>query len=150
MNRPPEESKRISETQLRDFAGACFKAAGLREDHAEQLAQLLTNGDLRGVHSHGLRQVPGYCESLRDGLINPNPDCQVLKETATSILIDGDGGLGYAPMMMATESAIDKAKANGCECRCDLSHRSLRLGGALCASSDGGGVYRLFRSGRFQ
>ena len=45
MNRPPQESKRISEVQrLRDFAGACFKAAGLREDHAEQLAQLLTNG----------------------------------------------------------------------------------------------------------
>ena len=77
MNRPPQESKRISETQLRDFAGACFKAAGLRGDHAEQLAQLLTNGDLRGVHSHGLRQVPGYCESLRDGLINPNPNCQI-------------------------------------------------------------------------
>ena len=113
MNRPPEESKRISETQLRDFAGACFKAAGLRGDHAEQLAQLLTNGDLRGVHSHGLRQVPGYCESLRDGLINPNPNCQVLKETPTAVLIDGDGGLGYAPMMMATESAITKAKASG-------------------------------------
>ena len=113
MNRPPQESKRISETQLRDFAGACFKAAGLRGDHAEQLAQLLTNGDLRGVHSHGLRQVPGYCESLRDGLINPNPNCQVLKETATAVLIDGDGGLGYAPMMMATESAITKAQANG-------------------------------------
>ena len=28
MNRPPQESKRISETRLRDFAGACFKAAG--------------------------------------------------------------------------------------------------------------------------
>ena len=110
MNRPPQESKRISETRLRDFAGACFKAAGLRGDHAEQLAQLLTNGDLRGVHSHGLRQVPGYCESLRDGLINPNPNCQVLKETPTAVLVDGDGGLGYAPMMMATESAIDQAQ----------------------------------------
>ena len=113
MNRPPTESKRISETQLRDFAGVCFKAAGLRGDHAEQLAELLTNSDLRGVHSHGLRQVPGYCESLRDKLINPNPNCQVLKETATAVLIDGDGGLGYAPMMMATESAITKAKTNG-------------------------------------
>ena len=113
MNRPPTESKRISEARLRNFAGACFKAADLRGDHAEQLAELLTNSDLRGVHSHGLRQVPGYCESLRDKLINPNPNCQVLKETATAVLIDGDGGLGYAPMMMAAESAITKAKAGG-------------------------------------
>ena len=150
MNRPPEESKRISETQLRDFAGACFKAAGLREDHAEQLAQLLTNGDLRGVHSHGLRQVPGYCESLRDGLINPNPNCQVLKETPTAVLIDGDGGLGYAPMMMATESAIDQSESERCSCRRNLSYRSLRFGGALCPSGDGSGLYRLFRSRRFK
>ena len=91
MNRPPTESKRISEARLRHFAESCFKAAGLRADHAEQLAELLTNADLRGVHSHGLRQVPGYCQGLRDKLINPNPNCQVLKETATAILIDGDG-----------------------------------------------------------
>ena len=67
MNRPPEESKRISETQLCDFAGACFKAAGLRGDHAEQLAQLLTNGDLRGVHSTVSGRFPAIaraCETI--------------------------------------------------------------------------------------
>jgi LDH2 family malate/lactate/ureidoglycolate dehydrogenase len=113
MNRPPKEFKRIPAEQLQAFAGACLKAAGMRTDHADQLAELLTNGDLRGVRSHGTRTISGYCRALRDGNVNPRPELRVLKETDTAVLVDGDGGLGYAPMMMATELAIPKAKAKG-------------------------------------
>ena len=110
MNRPPAEFKHIPSSQLRAFATACLKAAGLRPDHAEELAQLLSNSDLRGVYSHGTRAVPGYCSRLRDGSTNPNPELEILQETPTTILVDGDGGLGYTPMMQATEKAIEKAK----------------------------------------
>ena len=99
MNHPPQESKRIPVAQLRAFGAACLKAAGLRPDHADQLAGLLANSDLRGVRSHGTRAIAGYCPSIRDGAVNPNPDLQVLQDTETTVLVDGDGGLGYAPMM---------------------------------------------------
>ena len=110
MNRPPEEFKRIPAEQLCRFAAASLKAAGLRPDHAEQLARLLTNSDLRGVRSHGTRCVYGYCTRIRDRGANPDPQLAILQETDTTVLVDGDGGLGYAPMMMATELAIEKAK----------------------------------------
>ena len=110
MNRPPAESKRVPVAMLRSFTADCLKAAGLRADHADQLAELLSNSDLRGVRSHGTRAMVGYCGSLRDGTVNPNPDLRVLQDTETTVLIDGDGGLGYAPMMLATEKAIEKAK----------------------------------------
>ena len=113
MNLPPKEFKRVSAEGLRRFAEACLKTAGLREDHAVQLAELLVNGDLRGVRSHGTRALTRYCETLRDKRVNPNPDIRVLKETDTAVLVDGDGGLGYAPMMMATDLAITKAKEKG-------------------------------------
>ena len=113
MNLPPGAFKRIPAERLREFSADCLKAAGMKPDHAEQLAVLLTNGDLRGVRSHGTRQVRGYCQSLRDEKVNPNPDIRVVKETETSILVDGDGGLGYAPMMMATDQAIEKAGDSG-------------------------------------
>ena len=61
---------------LRSFTADCLKAAGLRADHADQLAELLSNSDLRGVRSHGTRAMVGYCGSLRDGTVNPNPDLQ--------------------------------------------------------------------------
>ena len=113
MNLPPEKFKRIAGEELRRFAAACLTTAGLRHDHAEQLAELLMNGDLRGVCSHGTRQLTGYCRSLRRKRINPEPRLAVLRETDTSILVDGDGGLGYAPMLMATELAITKAVQKG-------------------------------------
>ena len=110
MNRPPTASKLVPVAQLRTFAAACLKAAGLRPDHAEQLAELLSNSDLRGVRSHGTRAIAGYCTRLRNGDTNPNPELKILQDTDTTVLVDGDGGLGYAPMMQATELAIIKAK----------------------------------------
>lgn len=113
MNLPPNKFKRISGEELCRFSVACLTASGLRNDHAEQLAKLLVNGDLRGVCSHGIRQLTGYCRSLRRKWTNPEPRLAILRETDTSVLVDGDGGLGYAPMMMATERAISKARQKG-------------------------------------
>ena len=70
---------------LRSFAADCLKAAGLRVDHADQLAELLSNSDQRGVRSHGTRAMAGYCGGLRDGNINPNPDLRVLQDTETTV-----------------------------------------------------------------
>jgi LDH2 family malate/lactate/ureidoglycolate dehydrogenase len=113
MNLPPGDSERIQAGRLREFSADCLKAAGMTPDYAEQLATLLTDGDLRGVRSHGTRQLRGYCRSLREERVNPSPDIRVVKETDTAVLVDGDGGLGYAPMMMATDRAIEKARDRG-------------------------------------
>ena len=109
---------------MRSFTADCLKAAGLRADHADQLAELLSNSDLRGVRSHGTRAMVGYCGGLRDGTVNPNPDLRALQDTETTVLIDGDGGLGYAPMMLATEKAIEKAKQHkvALGAACHLGH----------------------------
>ena len=124
MNRPPQEFKRVPVEKLRLFASECLRTAGLRTDHAEQLAQLLTNNDLRGVRSHGSLQLHSYCTGLSQGTVNPNPQPKVVKETGAAVLVDGDGGLGYAPMMEATELALEKAKDNGIAlgATCHIAH----------------------------
>ena len=98
---------------LRAFGTACLRAAGLSDAHAAQLADLLTNSDLRGVRSHGTRALYGYCCTLRDKKANPDPDIRILRESDTHVLVDGDGSLGYAPTMLATERTIAKAKEKG-------------------------------------
>jgi LDH2 family malate/lactate/ureidoglycolate dehydrogenase len=113
MNRPPEQFQRIPFDQLRRFSADCLHAAGMPQEHAEQLATLLSNSDLRGVRSHGTRAVTGYCRIVQAKKVNPTPQFSILKETANAVWIDGDGGLGYAPTMLATEKAIEKAKATG-------------------------------------
>jgi LDH2 family malate/lactate/ureidoglycolate dehydrogenase len=113
MNQPPEESVIVSEQSLLAFATSCFERAGVPTEHAAIVARLLVNCDLRGVRSHGTRQVNGYCKQFDDGILNPIPKIQIVRETAAVVAVDGDGGLGYVPMVQATEMAITRARDVG-------------------------------------
>ena len=113
MNRPPESFVNVQEDRLLEFATACFEKAGLTHDHAALISRLLVNSDLRGVRSHGTRTVNGYCSSFEGGSHNPHPNIQILHETPTAVVLDGNGTLGYLPMARATEHAIAKAKEVG-------------------------------------
>ncbi len=113
MNRPPETFVHVPEDRLLNFATACFEKAGLEHDHAALISRLLVNSDLRGVRSHGTRTVNGYCSGFESGHLNPRPNVQLLHETPTAVVLDGDGTLGYLPMVRASEHAIAKAKEVG-------------------------------------
>lgn len=113
MNTPPENFVTVDETRLLNFAVACFEKVGLSHEHAATISRLLVNSDLRGVRSHGTRTVNGYTQSLATGKLNPQPNIQLVHETPTAVVIEGDGTLGYWPMVQATEHAIAKAKEVG-------------------------------------
>jgi LDH2 family malate/lactate/ureidoglycolate dehydrogenase len=113
MNRPPESFVLVQEERLLNFAIACFEQAGLDHDHAATISRLLVNSDLRGVRSHGTRTVNHYCHAFEDGRLNPQPQIRQVHETPTAAVFDGDGTLGYLPMVMATERAIAKAREVG-------------------------------------
>ena len=122
MNRPPEESIRVLHQQLHDFVAAAAQQVGLPPARAQLLAQLLVANDLRGVFSHGTQQIATYARLMRDGALNPDPQLQVVKETPCSVLVDGDGGLGYFPAPEGTLRAIEKAKANGMAAMMSRNH----------------------------
>lgn len=113
MNRPPETFVLVSEERLLAFATACFEKVGLEPDHAALISRLLVNSDLRGVRSHGTRTVNHYCRAFEEERLNPRPQIRQVHETPTAVVIDGDGTLGYMPMVRATEAAIAKAKEVG-------------------------------------
>lgn len=113
MNLPPETYIRISHQEMQAFVAEAGRAAGLPVDKAELLAELLVANDLRGVFSHGTRQIATYARLMRDGRLNAQPQVETVCETAVSLLVDGDGGLGYFPAHQGTLALIDKALAQG-------------------------------------
>ena len=113
MNIPPESFVRVPADTLEDFGAALATAAGLVPGRARQLASMLTANDLRGVVSHGTQQLATYCRLFRDGALNPAPAPSVVRETPSSVLVDGDGGLGYFAAADATKHVIDKAAGAG-------------------------------------
>jgi LDH2 family malate/lactate/ureidoglycolate dehydrogenase len=113
VNRPPDRYVRVHHERLLAFAAACLEKTGLATDHAALISRLLVNSDLRGVRSHGTRLIDPYCLGFEQGHTNPSPDLQVLHETPTAVVLDGDGTLGYLPMVRATERAIARAREVG-------------------------------------
>lgn len=113
MNTPPESYIRVRAEALQSFIEALARAGGLVADKAQLLAQLLTANELRGVRSHGAQQVATYARLFRDGKLNPDPQLTVPRETPVSVMVDGDGSLGYFASHEATGRAIGKAKQTG-------------------------------------
>jgi LDH2 family malate/lactate/ureidoglycolate dehydrogenase len=92
---------------------AILLAWGMPENNAETTADILGWADLHGVDSHGISMIPGYDRARRNGRANMAARPRIIKETAVSALIDGDGGLGHVPARFAMQVAIDKAKEAG-------------------------------------
>jgi LDH2 family malate/lactate/ureidoglycolate dehydrogenase len=115
MNIPPssEDALHVPAPTLRSYVAALFEAVGMPGADAALLAELLVRNDLRGVFSHGTRQVPGYIEHFRAGRLNPRARPEVVAETPVTLAVTGDGGLGYFPALLAAQRVVAKAKETG-------------------------------------
>ena len=129
MNVEPQEAIRVPEEGLRAFAFRALHAAGLVVARAELLARLLVENDLRGVVSHGTARLPTYCRDTLAGRLNPDPLVRVVRETPVSLMVDGDGGLGYFPVYEGTLALIDKAKAQGIAALLTRNHNHIGAAG---------------------
>ncbi len=113
MNVPPRDHIRIDPTVLKQFVEDAATQVGLPPEKAALLAGWLTDNDLRGVFSHGTQQIATYARLMRDGVLNKDPNVHLVKETPVSVLMDGDGGLGYFPAYEGTQMVVEKAKEVG-------------------------------------
>lgn len=113
MNVVPDSYIRVMPDKLHAFTRSAFLKAGLDEEAAQLLADVLVAADLRGVFSHGTRMTTSYATQFTSGDLNPRAQISVERETATMVHVDGDGGLGYAPSFKAIRMAVAKARAQG-------------------------------------
>lgn len=100
-------------TQLRDFCARVLEKFDLPSEDAYLVADSLVQANLRGVDSHGVTRMGIYTERLSRGLIDPNPQVEIIKETVATALIDGKDGMGQVVASKAMKIAINKAKESG-------------------------------------
>ena len=113
MNVPPTDGIQVPVEDLRELVASIFKKVSIPGDHAQRIADLLIDTELRGVVSHGVRQVERYVRSYQEGKTNTHPKVRVLQEGPVTAALSGDGGLGMIVATQAMEMAIAKAKAMG-------------------------------------
>ena len=86
------------------------------KDDAEIGANVLVQADLRGVDTHGvIRFTPQawYVKWLAEASMTARPNIQIISESASTALIDGDRGMGMVIGHRAMDVAIRKAKESG-------------------------------------
>lgn len=110
---PPVSTVLASAAALKRFTYEVFRRAGMSEDHAELVADVLVWANLRGMDSHGVMRVPRYVELVQRGDLNVTPVMTLKQDTLASVLIDADRAAGPVAMVHATRIASRKAKEAG-------------------------------------
>jgi LDH2 family malate/lactate/ureidoglycolate dehydrogenase len=103
----------ISHSDLLVFATSVFESAGADPENARIVAEHLVEASLRGVDSHGVVRIPVYVQGIADGAIDPVARPEVVKETETTAVVDGNKGFGQVAALLATRVAAAKAKKSG-------------------------------------
>lgn len=100
----------VSAEKLTEIAKGLLVAAGASEEEAAVIARYNIGANLVGHDSHGIILIPQYIERIKANHIVPQAPWVITQETATTTVIDGNWGFGYAVTDRAMRYTIEKAK----------------------------------------
>ena len=97
-----------------DFMTAVFEKMGVPAEEARLCSDVLLESDRRGIESHGCNRFkPIYIDRIKAGILNPVTKIDVLKETATTAVLDANDGMGMVAGKRAMDMCIEKAHQYG-------------------------------------
>jgi uncharacterized oxidoreductase len=102
---------KIAANRLERIAGRLLQAAGASSDEAQTIARHLIAANLAGHDSHGVIHVPGYVASVQKGHLQPGAPFEIIEESPTTTVVDGNWGFGFTVSERAMEITIEKARA---------------------------------------
>ena len=102
----------IPAEQLQHLVRGVLMGAGASSEEATTVARLNVAANLAGHDSHGVIQIPVYVDRIEKGHIVPGAPFEVVRETATTTVVDGHWGFGYVVSERAMGLTIEKALAS--------------------------------------
>ncbi len=100
---------KISIDNERKLIEEMLKAYDVKAIEASIVADVITDGDLKGFSTHGLGRFPQYIKSIQSGTIKIDGDYEIEKETASSAMINGNHKFGHYVTVKAMDLAVKKA-----------------------------------------
>jgi len=99
---------------LENFMKDALKGAGVPEEDARIVADVLIESDKRGIDSHGIgRLKPIYIDRIDAGILNPETKIDIVKDEKAAAVLDGNNGMGHVVSKKAMAMAIEKAREYG-------------------------------------
>lgn len=104
----------VSWELIGNFMERAFESVGVPADEAKICADVLLESDRRGIESHGCNRFkPIYMDRIKAGIQNPVTFFEIVKETATTAVVDGSDGMGMVVGYKSMNIAIEKARKYG-------------------------------------
>ena len=104
---------KISIDNERKLIEEMLTAYGVKSNEASIVAEVITDGDLKGFSTHGLGRFPQYIKSIQAGTIKLEGDYEIEKETAATAMINGNHKFGHYITVKAMDLAVKKASECG-------------------------------------
>jgi L-lactate dehydrogenase len=98
---------------LRGFADALLRRAGVRDDIARDVADILVEADLMGHTTHGLALLPGYLGELEQGRMKKSGEPRMLHAATAAARWEGERLPGPWLALRALDAALAMATAHG-------------------------------------
>lgn len=104
----------VEATALLRFMTAIFEAVGMSGEDAAIAADVLVTADLRGHESHGVARAEHYyVRPLQSGAIQARAELVTVRETAATLVLDAQNGMGHPAVKHAMDLCIAKARRAG-------------------------------------
>ncbi len=103
----------MSLDEVRALSTEVLIANGMSEANAIIIADVVTQAEADGTHSHGLFRVPGYVTSMRSGRMNGKAVPEVTEKSPGLVAVDSKNGFSPPAIMAGKPLAIEKAKSQG-------------------------------------
>lgn len=104
---------KISAKKELSFLKEILKKLGVNKEQSEIVATVCLDADLKGFSSHGIGRFSQYIKSVQNGFIKTEGDIEIVKETESIGVINGNSIFGHVVAYKAMELAIKKAKKTG-------------------------------------
>jgi uncharacterized oxidoreductase len=97
--------------KLRKFSIDIFEGVGVPYTEAEIVSDHLVDASLAGLDSHGVLRIPQYVNAIQvERKIVPGAKLEIVRDTTSGLLINGNFGFGQVIAHQAMELAIQKAR----------------------------------------
>jgi L-2-hydroxycarboxylate dehydrogenase (NAD+) len=98
---------------LFSFTKDVFLKMGCSPEDAQVITDVFMAAELRGLSSHGMIRIKDYYELWKAKRINTHPIVNIVYETPSTAVINGDGAIGMVAAEKSMRVAIEKAEKCG-------------------------------------
>jgi len=108
------KSKSVPFEVIERFMIEVMVKSGIPEQDAKIVCDVLVNADKFGFDSHGVNRLkPIYLDRIKDGILNPVTEFEIVKDGLATAVVDGHNGMGHVVGYKSMKLAIEKAKKYG-------------------------------------